>query len=240
MSSDTVLFMSGAFVAALAAGLAGFAFALIASALWLHVVPPLQAVPLIIASALTIQAFSIWQLRRSIRYDRLWPIAVGGILGVPLGVAALRFADPHLFRLAVGAFLVLYSLLMLLRPPLRAISGGGRLADSAAGVLGGALGGFAGFNGMVATIWCDLRGWPKADQRGIYQPFIIVTHVVALALLGGLGSFAGRTIELYLLALPALLLGGWIGLRLYGLVDDRAFRRIILVMLLVSGVLLLV
>ncbi len=34
-------------------------------------------------------------------------------------------------------------------------------------------GGLAGFPGAFVTIWCGLKGWDKAHQRGVYQPFIL-------------------------------------------------------------------
>ena len=42
--------------------------------------------------------------------------------------------------------------------------------------------------------------------------------------------------RLYALALPALIVGVWCGLKLYGKLDDAAFRRVILVLLLAAGV----
>jgi hypothetical protein len=45
---------------------------------------------------------------------------------------------------------------------------------------------------------------------------------------------------LYLLGLPALLAGLWVGFKLYGKLDDAAFRKLVLVLLLVSGLSLIV
>jgi uncharacterized membrane protein YfcA len=53
--------------------------------------------------------------------------------------------------------------------------------------------------------------------------------------LGVGGSFGGDTARLFLLGLPALLLGTWLGLTFYGRLDDAAFRKVVLVLLLVSG-----
>jgi uncharacterized membrane protein YfcA len=39
--------------------------------------------------------------------------------------------------------------------------------------------------------------------------------------------------------LPALLAGLWLGFRLYGKLDEAAFRKVILVLLLVSGLALI-
>jgi uncharacterized membrane protein YfcA len=42
-------------------------------------------------------------------------------------------------------------------------------------------------------------------------------------------------LTLFAAGLPVLLLGLWVGVFLYGKLDDAAFRKIILLMLLVSG-----
>jgi hypothetical protein len=53
-------------------------------------------------------------------------------------------------------------------------------------------------------------------------------------------AFTVETLKLYALALPVLIVGIWAGLRLYGKLDDAAFRKIILLLLLVSGLTLIV
>jgi uncharacterized membrane protein YfcA len=47
-------------------------------------------------------------------------------------------------------------------------------------------------------------------------------------------------VKLFSLGLPALLVGLWVGNTLYGKLDDAAFRKAILILLLVSGVVLVV
>ena len=42
-------------------------------------------------------------------------------------------------------------------------------------------------------------------------------------------------LRLYLLGLPAMLAGLWVGFRLYGKLNDTVFRKIILVLLLLAG-----
>jgi uncharacterized membrane protein YfcA len=240
MSCDLAFFVAGALVAALAAGVAGFAFGLIASGLWLHVLTPAQVVPLIAASGLAIHIFSLWRFRTAIRWATLWPFLLGGVLGIPVGAVLLRLADPVLFRMGVGLFLIVYSAFMLLRPPVAPIAAGGRLADGCVGAAGGVLAGLAGLTGVLPTIWCDLRGWPKDVQRGIYQSFILVIQslvVVAMALSGGIGR---SEIKLFLISLPILALGAGLGFSLYDRVDALQFRRILLLLLLVSGAALLV
>jgi uncharacterized membrane protein YfcA len=50
------------------------------------------------------------------------------------------------------------------------------------------------------------------------------------------GAYTLETMKLYAFALPALMIGIWCGIKLYGKLDDAAFRRVILILLLASGV----
>jgi hypothetical protein len=70
---DLILFAIGTFAAALVTGVAGFAFGIVAAAVWLHVLPPAQTTALIVAYGLIVQGISVWKLRRSIKLPRLLP-----------------------------------------------------------------------------------------------------------------------------------------------------------------------
>src|SRR4051794_32805723 len=96
--TDLSLFVAGAFAAAFVTGLAGFAFAIVAAAAWLHFLPPTQATALIVAYGLIVQGVSVWKLRRAIVWHRLLPFLIGGAIGVPLGVELLRLASPAFLR----------------------------------------------------------------------------------------------------------------------------------------------
>ncbi|MFQ5936510.1 MAG: sulfite exporter TauE/SafE family protein [Acidiferrobacterales bacterium] len=240
MSIELIVVLIGAFLSAFAVGLAGFADALIASAVWLHVLTPVQAVPLILATGMVIHLVSLTYLRRRIALDLLWPFLIGGTIGVPLGTWLLRYIEPEPFRITVGAMLVGYSAFALVTPRLAAMNVGSRGSDGAVGLVGGVLGGFAGLSGVVPTLWSGLRGWSKDVQRGVYQSFIFVMHGMALAWLASAGVLDHSLGNRFLWCLPFLILGTWLGLKLYRRVDEQQFRRLILALLLISGAALLI
>ena len=62
-ATDLVLFLASTFVAALVAGLAGFAFGLVAAAVWLHLLTPVATASLIVAFGLIVQGVAVWKLR---------------------------------------------------------------------------------------------------------------------------------------------------------------------------------
>jgi hypothetical protein len=232
------LFLLATFAGALVAGLSGFAFALIAAAIWLYILTPLQSVTLIIAFGLIVQGASVWKLRRALDWRLLWPFIAGAALGIPLGVSILTYADPAYVKAGVGAFLVLYSLYALFRPAMKPIDAGAA-ADAGVGFLNGVLAGMTGFAGILVTIWCGLRGWPKEKQRAVFQPVAVAIFLMTAFWIGAKGALTAETIKLFLIGLPALLAGTWLGLKLFGRLDEATFRKIVLVLVLASGAVLL-
>ena len=230
--------LTAALLAAFVAGLAGFAFGLIAAGLWLYVLTPLQMTTLIVALGLLVQGAAVWRLRRAIRLSRLWPFLIGAVLGAPLGAELLRWADPATMRRVVGLSIALFALYSLARPKLPATSRGGRAADGGVGALSGALGGATGLGGILPTIWCGLRGWPKDEQRAVFQPTAVAVFLMTLAWLGGAGEFGRDTAVLLAAGAPVTLVGTWLGLRAFGRLDEAAFRKVVLWLLLSSGAVL--
>jgi uncharacterized protein len=232
---DLAVYLAATFAAALVAGTAGFAFGLIAAAAWLHVLTPLQTTTLIIAFGLLVQGIAVWKLRRALQWRRLWPFLVGAAIGVPLGVAILGWAHPGHVRIAIGVVLLLYSIYGLVRPAMLPVKAGGAAADAGVGFANGILGGLTGLAGILVTIWCGMRGWPKDEQRTVFQPVGVAIFAMSAVWLGLKGAASTDSIWLFVIGLPPLLAGTWLGLRLYGRMNEAWFRRVVLALLLVSG-----
>jgi uncharacterized membrane protein YfcA len=239
VSLDLAIFLLATFAAALVAGLAGFAFGIVAAAAWLHILTPLQTASLIIAFGLIVQGVAVWKLRHALQWDRLWPFLLGGMVGVPIGVTVLGLANPHYMRASIGALLILYSIYGLARPAMKPILAGGAPADAGVGFLNGILGGATGLAGIIVTIWCGLRGWPKDAQRAVFQPIGVAIFAMSAAWLGVNGALNTDTIRLFVIGLPILLVGTWLGLKLYGHIGEAGFRKLVLALLLSSGVALI-
>jgi len=233
------IFLLATFAAALVAGLAGFAFGLVAAAAWLHVLSPGDTAALIVGFGLIVQGAAVLKLRHALRWGRLWPFFIGGALGVPFGAALLEWARPDQLRVGIGALLITYGIYALARPALRPFTTAPVLADGLVGFLSGILGGSTGLGGILPTIWCGLRGWTSDEQRAVFQPVAVAIFVMTALWLGAQGTLSATTAELFLLGLPALLAGTWLGLRLYGSLDPAGFRRVVLILLLASGLVLI-
>jgi uncharacterized membrane protein YfcA len=236
VSFDLAIFLVGTLAAAFVTGLVGFAFGIVAAGIWLYALTPSQTSALVAAYALLAQGYAVWTLRHAIRPHRLAPFIVGSATGIPAGVAALRWISPVHFRIGVGILLIVFSLYNLVRPKLPEMKAAGRSADAAVGFFNGALGCATGLGGILPTIWSGLRGWPRGEQRAVFQPTAVATFLMTIAAFGGVGIITLDTARLFIIGLPPLVAGSWLGWMLYGKLDEGAFRKVVLVLLLVSGV----
>jgi uncharacterized membrane protein YfcA len=233
------LFLFSAFAGGVVAGLAGFAMGLVVSGIWLHILTPIQTVTLIVGYGLLVSGYGIWKLRHALSWRRLTPFIIGGALGVPIGAALLAYVNPSYLRAVVGLLLVLYCIYGLAQPTIKPVHAVLPI-DIGIGILNGLLGGLTGLAGIIVVVWCQLRGFPKDVQRTISQPVSFVVFVMSAISLSVAGDISVATVKLYLYGLPMMLAGTWTGLKLYGRVDDAGFRRIVLLLLLASGVSLVV
>jgi uncharacterized protein len=232
---DLAIFLLGTFAAAFVTGLAGFAFGMVAAGIWLFALTPVQTTTLIVAYALLVQGYSTWRLRRTILLPRLLPFVIGSAIGIPAGLAILEWASAVHLRTSVGLLLIAFSLYNLWRPKMPAMSAAGRSADAGIGFLNGVLGGSTGLGGILPTMWCVLRGWPRDEHRSVSQPTAVATFALSLLAFGGMRLITPESIRLFLIGLPVLVAGTLLGWSLYGKLDEVAFRKAVLVLLLVSG-----
>lgn len=236
LSFDVVIFLVGTFAAAFVTGLSGFAFGMVAAAFWMHALTPVQVTALMVAYALLIQGRAAWKLRDKLNLRRLMPFVIGSLLGVPIGILLLKWLDPALLRVAVGGLLIAFSLNNLARPAWREVKDAGVVLDTGIGALNGVLGGATGLAGIVLVIWSGLRGWQKDEQRAVFQPAAVASFLVVLIGLAGSRTITTEIGLLFLLGLPVLAMGSWLGWKLYGKIDEATFRKIVLYLLLMSGI----
>ena len=229
----------GALVAGFTAGFSGFGTALVTSGLWYYALPAPMVPPLVVMAAVAGQLVGLVTVRRSFHWHRTAPFLLGGVIGVPVGVAALSTASPQALKTSVGVFLVAYAVLQLTGLARLSVGDwGGRRADAAVGLGGGILGGFAGLSGPLPLVWLQLRGGPGDRQRATYQPFNLVVLATAGIGMAASGRVTGEVLWVAGFCLPATLDGAYLGARVYVGVSEASFHRAVLALLLASGAVL--
>lgn len=235
-------------LSALMSGLSGFGFSAI-GALCLIFLPPKLGIPLLMTLSAANQVMSLRQLKADMAPLKQWwpdgpaPYLLGGLVGVPIGLAILSSLPTADLMLVFGAFLVGYAVYSLARPHgVHATVSGGWLASSLVGMSGGVIGGFTAFPGAAVVVWNGLRHTPKREARAIVQPYIFVLQILSIALLAlqKPQTFGPNYFLLVAITVPVVLPCTLLGVKLYHQLSDVNFRRVTFILLGVSGLGLLI
>jgi uncharacterized membrane protein YfcA len=238
-AASYALLFAGALAGGFVSGLAGFGTALMALGIWLYVLPPTLAVPLVLICSVIAQISTLPSIWKTIDFRLVWPFIIGGLAGVPIGIMLIAHADPIVFKRTIGVFLVVFPVLLYFQRAPMAVRIGGKWADMAIGFAGGILGGLAGLSGPLPILWASIRGWGKEERRGIFQTFNFTILFTALCVQAASGLVKLEIVWLVLFAFPGTLIGAWLGSRIYHAMSDRNFSDVVLALLVFSGLALL-
>jgi uncharacterized membrane protein YfcA len=232
----------GAAAGGLINGFAGFGTALFALGFWLQIMPPVQAVSIVVVMSVASGIQGLWLVRRSIADQprRLARFLIPALFGIPAGMALLSVLEPKVLKIIIAGFLILYGGFFTFRSSLPRLERPTPMIDAIVGLLGGVLGGAASLSGALPTMWCAMRPWPKAETRAVLQPFNVTVLSVAMLIFAFKGVYGWDSIKLIAIALPVTMIAAQLGISAFKRLSDDQFRRTIIAMMLVSGMMLLV
>jgi uncharacterized membrane protein YfcA len=177
--------------------------------------------------------------RRHIRWREAGGLLIGVVPGVVVGSYVLSAGSPTLVLTALGAFLVLVSLVFL------ALREGWRVRWPAwitppLGLLSGLLTGLFGTGGPPLIVYYHLAGLDKAAFRGNLMAVFVAMTLLRVVNYTAQGLITMPRLWSGLALLPVSLLGVWIGQRIHVTIAERTFRRLTSGLLGAIGILLLV
>jgi uncharacterized protein len=231
----------GAVTGGLINGLAGFGTAMFALGFWLQIMPPLQAVSIVVVMSVVSGLQGVWLVRHSVmaQTTRLARFVLPALFGIPIGIATLTIIDPRTLKLSIAAILLLYGGFFTLRATLPKLTRRTPVIDVFVGFLGGILGGAASLSGALPTMWCALRPWPKAETRAVLQPFNVVVLGLTMVTFAFTGVYSTESLKLIAIVLPLSLICAQIGISIFKRLNDDQFRRLVIALMFVSGVVLM-
>ena len=240
MDVPPALVLIGAATAGFVQGLSGFALGLVALVFWSGALAPQVTAPLVVICSLFSQFAAIRRVLPHLQLRLAMPLVLGGLVGLPLGVALLPWIEGKTLRLGVGLLLTVYCPAMLLLGRVPRITWGGRPVDALMGLFGGVLGGAVGLSGPVPTLWCTLRPWEQNTQRATFQFYLVVIQAAALIGFAAAGAITREILVLSLWLIPVVMVPSYLGAQIYARMGGKGFFRLVLGLLFITGVALLV
>lgn len=226
------------YFAILTQAISGSGLALIAMPLLIGLLAPVEAASLVALMAITTQAIMLMRYWRALTFDGLWRLILGALVGIPIGIFALSQLDERIILTVLGVILVAYSLYGLFTPTIPRIANP-RWAY-AFGFASGLLHGAYNTGGPPYNIYCTTQRWTPPQYKCNMQVLlmvnsasVVIAHVLA-------GHMTPTVLQNYIIALPMILLGAGTGFFLDRYINEKLFRRIILILLLLIGIRMLI
>ena len=218
-------------------GIAGFGSGLIAVPV-LSVMAPVTAVVPVVVSLDYVGSGtqSVRNLGRVMWAEQLTLLPFS-LIGIAVGLVVLRGVSTTVLSRSLGAFVLVYAFYQLLPlPPMR----GSRISAIACGFLGGLVGTLFGTGGPFYAIYFNLRGLDKSAFRATFATNFLIDGGVRLLGYALTGLLGWTTLGWVTVALPIMALGLYIGGRIHLGLSQRAFVRLVSLILVASGLALLI
>lgn len=169
----------------------------------------------------------------SVRRFRLFMVI--GLVALLISAQLVRVLPQEVLLLMIGAPVALFALSQLMGWQLRLPVRGRRWIEAAIGGFAGFIGGFSGVWGPPTVAYLTALDTPKTEQMRVQG---VIYGLGAVALLGahiGSGVMRAETVPFSLAMVVPAVLGTWLGFCIQDRIDQRAFRRATLVVLLIAG-----
>lgn len=180
-----------------------------------------------------------WKERRSIQWKVCIPLALLVLGGNIPGILLLKNADTQIIKVVFGFAVILIGVEMLLRERQNQKLKQSKILLSAIGFLSGILCGLYGIGALLAAYVSRVTDNSRSFKANICIVFIAEnTFRIILYCLTGIITFS--TLSKALVLVPAMLAGLLLGIKSCTVLDETLVRRLVIVMLILSGISLVV
>jgi uncharacterized membrane protein YfcA len=212
-----------AFIASLARGFSGFGGALIFVPLASASVGPQVAGPILLLIDFVAQWALLKNAWRQANRREVMVMALGALVGIPIGVLILKFADTISLRWAISILIV--AMLGLLISGWRYPGQPRRSTTGIVGFIAGILSGSVQAAGPPVVAYWLGGSTPPLMVRANIILFFFCTSVISGVTYLVAGLLNAQVLFLSLITAPGYAVGMYLGTRMFGLASDRTFRR---------------
>jgi len=229
-------------MAVLAAGIvrgySGFGFAMITVTSMSLVFPPAKVIPVILVLEVMASGWLLPKVWHQIDWRSLVWLFLGVAFGTPPGVYLLAHVPTAPMRAAIAVLVMFFTVLMLKDFTLKAMPGKGMTAGT--GLVSGLFNGGAAIGGPPVILFY----LSSPAGVGVSRASIIAYFMGTDSLAFGLGIFHGlvtfQTITLIGILIAPLFMGIYLGNRIFASNQTKAFRRNVLILLLLLSMAVLI
>lgn len=226
-----ILVVAGLIKGVIGVGMPIVAFPMLSMFVDVHTAVMLLSMPLVLSNIpQALEGGCVAQTLRS-----LSPVLAGMVPGVWFGVAVLLNVDPAAAKVAAGASVIFVAALMLFSPDLQIERRRVVPVGLGAGFCGGLLGGIAALSGPLVFIFLLAKGLNGRAFTKEASMFLVVSSLLLASALTSSRQFDWRDILISTLATAPVVAGMLVGQKVRDAVPAAAFKRLVVLAVLLSG-----
>ena len=180
-----------------------------------------------------------WKNRRKLKRSIYIPLAILVLLGSIPGALLLKNIDAGSIKVVFGIVVILLGIEMFFRETKKFQFKESRIVLGIIGVLSGLLCGLFGVGALLAAYVGRVTGASDEFKANISVVFI-VENTFRIILYSALGIITLSGIKTAVIMIPFMLLGLFAGIKSSTILDDKIVKRLVIVLLIVSGVMLVI
>lgn len=248
---ETILTSGTILIASIVHGIAGFGLAQVAMGI-MPLFREAASAAIIFSMVAVVSNFRVWW---SVRDDFDWkdwikPV-IGLVIGLPIGLYVFGQLNKDQVRIAIGIVLLLAVVLITLGKQTSIMKSwfenkdysGGYALPILAGLIAGILAGAVAIPGppmiLYGTFMVATGNWDGKKMKATFTAFFgtVMLYRVASTIFQG-----NMTMDLFiqaLIAIPSMLIGAYIGIKIFKKIPQKIFNWIILIMLTINAFILL-
>lgn len=229
-----IIMLITVFMGAILRAFTGFGFAIAALPVLSHLFSPSTNVFLMAALTLTVSLLTIRTYWHHTVLSSLMVMILLSAIGTATGLYILLLVPVDIFRIAIGITVMASCLLLLRYKPTKHRSHGGT-KSAIAGFFSGLMNGAIAIPGPPVIIYA-LAVFPEpVKSRAFLMVFFIFSAVFVIGGVAYEGLIRDQELTIYLLALPAMVLGDKAGFWLFDKYGNAAYRKVAIGALFVIG-----
>ncbi len=180
-----------------------------------------------------------WKERKSIKWSICLPLAAMVIIGSIPGVLFLKNVDTGMIKILFGVVIVVIALEMLLRELRPGKAKQSKIVLTMIGLLSGVLCGLYGIGALLGAYVNRVTDNSRAFKANICVVFF-VENTFRIILYSIWGIITLDILRQALILLPFVLIGLVLGMLSSKVLDEKIVKRIVIVMLMISGIALII
>lgn len=180
-----------------------------------------------------------WKERKSIKWSICLPLAAMVIIGSIPGVLFLKNVDTGMIKILFGMVIVVIALEMLLRELRPGKGKQSKVVLTIIGLLSGVLCGLYGIGALLGAYVNRVTDDSRAFKANICVVFF-VENTFRIILYSIWGIITLDILRQALILLPFVLIGLVLGMLSSKVLDEKIVKKIVIIMLMVSGVALII